>query len=110
MPSSLKYLIGHYVALMLNGPGWNFLYLAPDRLIFVIFITQGNVDHFLALLENKITDIYSENSPDILLLGDINIDFKKSDNNTKKYSNFPKICSFHKLSLGLLVLRMLLVL
>ena len=47
---------------------------------------SGNLDTALNLIESKILDIHSENSGDIVLMGDFNVDLlTKRDTKTKNY-------------------------
>ena len=52
---------------------------------------HGNYDNFELLLENKILDLYQNRIPDIIICGDINIDWNsRTSGETKKYKAFLK--------------------
>ena len=48
---------------------------------------SGNIDNFLEYLEMKIIEIYDEGVSDILILGDINIDYSSRHPNRTNYDN-----------------------
>ena len=60
------------------GCRWSKLHLKATRPTFVGCIyrpPEGNIENFIDIIENKIIDIYDQGIADILLLGDLNIDF-----------------------------------
>ena len=57
---------------------WTKLNLKATRTTFIGCIyrpPEGNIDNFLSILENKILDIYELGIADLILLGDVNIDY-----------------------------------
>ena len=53
--------------------------------------SDGNIENALMLIANKLVDIYESGACDMLLLGEINIDYLNSRNaSTKRYKNFLK--------------------
>ena len=53
------------------------MYLPPD----------GNINNFLDLIDNKLTDIYETGYPDVVIMGDVNIDFQTTSSFLSKYQN-----------------------
>ncbi len=74
---------------------WLTLNLPDTRRTYICTLYRppsGSVENFLNLLENKIMDIYSDENADVLILGDMNINWSDSKNhNRRKYANLLKI-------------------
>ena len=70
---------------------WSIMHLprtCPTYVCTLYCHPSGNVECFLDLLEQKVVDIYSKGTCDILIMGDVNINLLDKKNlNCRKYTN-----------------------